>query len=45
LDRRPRRRCSRHAPTDQGKLYCCAIKDLLSNRIVGDALDADRPAS
>jgi len=26
-------------PTDQGKLYCCAIKDLFSNRIVGYALD------
>jgi transposase InsO family protein len=25
-------------PTDQGKLYCCAIKDLFSNRIVGYAL-------
>ncbi len=23
----------------QGKLYCCAIKDLFSNRIVGYALD------
>ncbi len=22
-------------PTAQGKLYCCAIKDLFSNRIVG----------
>jgi transposase InsO family protein len=28
-------------PTSQGKLYCCAIKDLFSNRIVGYAL-ADR---
>ena len=26
-------------PTAEGKLYCCAIKDLFSNRIVGDALD------
>ncbi len=26
-------------PTVQGKLYCCAIKDLFSNRIVGYALD------
>ena len=26
-------------PTDQGKLYCCAIKDLFSNRIVGYAID------
>ena len=26
-------------PTAQGKLYCCAIKDLFSNRIVGYALD------
>jgi transposase InsO family protein len=26
-------------PTAEGKLYCCAIKDLLSNRIVGYALD------
>jgi transposase InsO family protein len=25
-------------PTAQGKLYCCAIKDLFSNRIVGYAL-------
>ena len=25
-------------PTTQGKLYCCAIKDLVSNRIVGYAL-------
>lgn len=28
-------------PTAEGKLYCCAIKDLFSNRIVGYAL-ADR---
>ena len=26
-------------PTAEGKLYCCAIKDLFSNRIVGYALD------
>ena len=26
-------------PTLEGKLYCCAIKDLCSNRIVGYALD------
>ena len=26
-------------PTTDGKLYCCAIKDLFSNRIVGYALD------
>ena len=26
-------------PTAQGKLYCCAIKDLFSNRIVGYAID------
>lgn len=26
-------------PTGQGKLYCCAIKDLFSNRIVGYAID------
>ena len=26
-------------PTAQGKLYCCAIKDLFSNRIVGYALN------
>ena len=26
-------------PTAAGKLYCCAIKDLFSNRIVGYALD------
>ena len=25
-------------PTDEGKLYCCAIKDLFSNRIVGYAI-------
>lgn len=28
-------------PTGEGKLYCCAIKDLFSNRIVGYAI-ADR---
>lgn len=26
-------------PTGEGKLYCCAIKDLFSNRIVGYCLD------
>jgi putative transposase len=26
-------------PTAEGKVYCCAIKDLFSNRIVGYALD------
>ncbi|MGR7024891.1 IS3 family transposase [Geodermatophilus sp. URMC 62] len=26
-------------PTAEGKIYCCAIKDLFSNRIVGYALD------
>jgi transposase InsO family protein len=26
-------------PTTEGKLYCCAIKDLFSNRIVGYAID------
>ena len=26
-------------PTVEGKLYCCAIKDLFSNRVVGYALD------
>ena len=25
--------------SDEGKLYCCAIKDLWSNRIVGWAID------
>lgn len=25
-------------PTVEGKLYCCAIKDCFSNRIVGCAL-------
>lgn len=28
-------------PTGEGKVYCCAIKDLFSNRIVGYAI-ADR---
>lgn len=26
-------------PTGEGKIYCCAIKDLFSNRIVGYAID------
>lgn len=26
-------------PTGEGKVYCCAIKDLFSNRIVGYAID------
>ena len=26
--------------TDEGKLYCCAIKDLFSNRIIGWAIDS-----
>jgi putative transposase len=26
-------------PTAEGKLYCCAIKDLFSNRIIGYAID------
>jgi transposase InsO family protein len=26
-------------PTAEGKVYCCAIKDLVSNRIVGYAID------
>lgn len=26
--------------TDEGKLYCCAIKDLFSNRVVGWAMDS-----
>ena len=26
-------------PTNQDKVYCCAIKDLFSNRIVGFAID------
>lgn len=25
--------------TDEGKLYCCAIKDLFSNRVVGWSID------
>ncbi len=32
-------------PTVEGKLYCCAIKDLFSNRIVGYALDERMTAS
>ena len=27
-------------PTAEGKLYCCAIKDLYSNRIVGWVIDS-----
>lgn len=27
-------------PTGEGKLYCCLVKDLYSNRIVGYAIDA-----
>jgi putative transposase len=27
------------APDCRGKVYCCAIKDLFSNRIVGYAFD------
>jgi transposase InsO family protein len=27
-------------PTDEGKLYCCAIKDVFSNRIVGWSIDS-----
>ena len=30
--------------TDEGKLYCCAIKDLFSNRIVGWAIDSTMKA-
>jgi putative transposase len=26
-------------PTSEGKLYCCLIKDLFSNRIVGYSID------
>lgn len=26
-------------PTGKGQLYCCAIKDVFSNRIVGDSVD------
>jgi len=26
-------------PTGQGKVYCCAMKDMFSNRIVGYAID------
>ena len=32
-------------PTVEGKLYCCAIKDVFSNRIVGYALDERMTAS
>lgn len=32
-------------PTIEGKLYCCAIKDVFSNRIVGYALDERMTAS
>ena len=31
-------------PTGEGKLYCCAIKDLYSNRIVGWSLDSKMKA-
>src|SRR5699024_5254452 len=31
--------------TSQGKLYCCAIKDACSRRIVGYAIDARMKAS
>ncbi len=31
--------------TDEGKLYCCAIKDVYSNRIVGYSLDARMTAA
>src|SRR5690606_25926545 len=31
-------------PTGEGKLYCCAIKDLYSNRIVGWAIDSKMKA-
>ncbi len=31
-------------PTDEGKVYCCAFKDVFSNRIVGYAID-DRMTS
>ena len=31
--------------TAEGKLYLCAIKDVCSNRIVGDAMDARMTAS
>jgi hypothetical protein len=31
-------------PTGQGKVYCCAIKDLFSNRIVGYAISDRMPA-
>jgi transposase InsO family protein len=32
-------------PTDEGKLYLCAIKDVCSNRIVGYSMDARMTAS
>jgi len=32
-------------PTVEGKLYCCAIKDVFSNRIVGYAIDERMTAS
>jgi transposase InsO family protein len=32
-------------PTVEGKLYCCAVKDVFSNRIVGYALDDRMTAS
>jgi putative transposase len=32
-------------PTIEGKLYCCAVKDVFSNRIVGYALDERMTAS
>jgi hypothetical protein len=31
-------------PTMEGKLYCCAVKDAFSNRVVGYATDARRTA-
>ncbi len=31
-------------PTAEGKVYCCAIKDLFSSRIVGYALDEQAPS-
>ena len=31
--------------TDEGKLYCCAIKDVYSNRIVGYSLDGRMTAA
>ena len=32
-------------PTSEGKLYCCAIKDCFSNRIVGYSIDTSPPSS